>query len=92
MLPEKRADMEQYSTEELLAKKKGQRVIQLISGALALGYGGYMIGKMFAGSWEPTGVPGFPFILLMIPIILTGRTLSQINAELKRREESGQTS
>lgn len=78
--------MKEYTTEQLLSRKKLLKTIQYIIGGVILVYAGLMIFFMAQGEWKANNtMQSMPFILMMISIIITNSSMKKINEELEKR-------
>lgn len=80
------SDMQEYSTEQLLSRKKLLKTVQYIIGGVILVYAGLMIFFIAQSDWNANNpMQSMPFILMMISIIITNSSLKKINEELEKR-------
>lgn len=78
--------MKEYTTEQLLSRKKLLKNIQIIIMSVIILYGGVMIFLMAQGEWKVNNtMQSMPFILMMISIIISNSSMKRINEELEKR-------
>lgn len=78
--------MKEYTTEQLLSRKKLLKTIQYVIMGVIIIYAGLMIFFMAMSEWQANNtMQSMPFILMMISIIITNSSMKKINEELEKR-------
>ena len=80
------SNMKEYTTEQLLSRKKLLKTIQYVIMGVIIIYAGLMIFFMAMSEWQANNtMQSMPFILMMISIIITNSSMKKINEELEKR-------
>lgn len=79
--------MKEYTTDQLISRKKLLKTIQYVVIAVILIYAAAMIFFLTReGAWQANNtMQSMPFVLMMISIIITSASIKKIDEELEKR-------